>query len=478
MQIRVQSVEFYIDECTTRIPFRFGMTTMTSAPLLTARVGIETEDGTRAWGFSSDLAVPKWFEKNPDTSAREDIEALLDSARAAARSWCDPSSAGATVFDHWWRVYQDRVQGTAESAPDRLVRGFGVALVERAVMDAACRAANCSFFAALRDDLFGFRPGLVFPQLEGWSLAKSLPARPSSSVELRHTVGLADPIRADDVAHGSGVDDGLPHTLEQNVHSYGLGVFKIKIGGSQSEDLERLRAIAEVLTAGGAAPRWTADGNEQFTDLGALGRLLDELEGEATGRRFLQGLLYIEQPLPRASSFDPQQATGLAALGERAPVILDEADHGVEAFPRGLDLGYSGVSVKNCKGVFRALLNRGVCDTRGGGAFQSAEDLTNLGVLALQQDLATVAALGLPHVERNGHHYFHGLDHLPAAEARDALAMHPDLYEPLGEGATMRVSDGSIEVGSLDTPGYGYGVEIRTGERTPLDDWRPVERAR
>ena len=67
------------------------------------------------------------------------------------------------------------------------------------------------------------------------------------------------------------------------------------------------------------------------------------------------------------------------------------------------------MSVKNCKGVFRALLSRGLCELADDGSFQSAEDLTNLPVLALQQDLATIAALGLPHVERNGHHYFKGL---------------------------------------------------------------------
>jgi hypothetical protein len=120
--------------------------------------------------------------------------------------------------------------------------------------------------------------------------------------------------------------------------------------------------------------------------------------------------------------------------------------------------------------VFRALLNRGLCDVRGGGAFQSGEDLTNLGVLSLQQDLATVAALGIEHVERNGHHYFHGLDHLPPDEVRAALRAHADLYEPLGDGATLRITAGRLALGSLQVPGYGYDVGIRTGERTPLAD--------
>ena len=138
-----------------------------------------------------------------------------------------------------------------------------------------------------------------------------------------------------------------------------------------------------------------------------------------------------------------------------APVLIDEADDRLDAFPRAVELGYRGVSVKNCKGVFRALINRGRCDLSREKLFQSAEDLTNLPVVALQQDLATIAALGLQHVERNGHHYFRGLDHLPAAVASDALAAHPDLYTRDDHGVVLRIEGGRLQIGSLQQTGYG-----------------------
>ena len=465
LEVRVLDVQTYLDDCTTRLPFGFGITTMTSAPLLTARVTVESADGTRAVGHSADLLVPKWFEKDPAKSVEQDRAALFASAREAGAAW-RASSACESVFEGWWRVYRQRVHARPPDASDRLLRGFGVALIERAVMDAACRAAGLSFFEALRADLFAFRPGQVHAALADWDLASSLGAAPSQRIELRHTVGLSDPIRTRDIEPAARVRDGLPQSLEEYVARQGLRVFKIKLCGDPERDLARLREIAGVLQAGVRdGPRWTVDGNEQFGDLQGLRELLEQLASDSAGQRFLEGLISIEQPLPRARSFEAAQAAPLAALSAIAPVILDEADHGIEAFPRGLELGYAGVSVKNCKGVFRALLNRGLCERHGAGAFQSAEDLTNLGVLALQQDLATCAALGLGHVERNGHHYFHGLDHLPAEEARDALRVHAGLYEPLGEGAGLRVVDGQLDLRSLQCAGYGYAVDVRCEQR-------------
>jgi len=465
MKVRLRDAAFAVTNCTTRLPFRFGMNTMTWAPTLTARVELETEAGPTI-GYAADLLVPKWFEKDPRKSLREDVEGLMASARRAAEVARVP--ADESVFELWWRTYRECVHGLPMNAPERLREGFGVAIIERAVMDAACRAAEMSFFEALRIDLFGFRPGTLHSELTEWSLAESLADAPLSRVALRHTVGLVDELTEDDVSKR--VDDGLPESFAADIEAYGLTWFKLKLGGDAEVDFERFLAFGSVLEACEVKnPRFTVDGNEQFTDLGVLAAFLRRVDDDALGRRTLRGLQYIEQPLPRAISLDEAAARQLAALAEIAPVILDEADHGLEAFPRALELGYGGISVKNCKGVFRALTNRGLCELRD--AFQSAEDLTTLGVLAVQQDLATVAALGLTHVERNGHHYFRGLDHLPADEARAALDAHPDLWCADDHGTTLRIESGELALGSLQRPGFGYDVEIDWAARTPLEDW-------
>ena len=57
-------------------------------------------------------------------------------------------------------------------------------------------------------------------------------------------------------------------------------------------------------------------------------------------------------------------------------------------------------------------------------------------------------------------------------EAQDALRAHPDLYARGPSGIALRIEGGRLSLGSLQVPGYGYDVDIRVDERTPLDAWR------
>lgn len=470
MQLHVTDIQLALADCATRFPFRYGMVTLRGAPQLTARVEIEGDCG-KAQGFSADLLAPKWFEKDPAKTLEDDFAALAESARLAADAWrAQPAGA---LFDQWWSVYQDRVLAVPFEAADRLVRGFGVALVERAVMDAACRAAGVPFHTALREDLFGVRPARVHPELDGWSLSESLPAAPAKSVQVRHTVGLLDPLRVEEIPEELATRDGLPVALDEDIARYGLEVFKVKVAGTGDTDRERLLSVAAVARAGaGDVARFTLDGNEQIEDLPAFLELMESLREDRDGAWFLERLLWIEQPLHRTHSFDPERCAALPALSEVAPVILDEADAGTESFPRGVALGYSGVSVKNCKGVLRALMVRGLTERLGAGLFQTSEDLTNLGVLPLQQDLATLSSLGLTHSERNGHHYFRGLAHLPAADRAQALEAHPALYEADGEDVRVTLRGGSLDLSDVVTAiGYGHATTPDMAARTPLEEW-------
>ncbi|MAG57408.1 MAG: mandelate racemase, partial [Planctomycetes bacterium] len=351
--------------------------------------------------------------------------------------------------------------------------------VERAIIDAVCRASRLSFADALREDLFGFLPGQVWPELDAWD-HRVLGASPRARIAVRHTVGMVDPLTASDVADADRVRDGLPEALDEDIRRYGLDTFKIKLCGQHDADLERLLALAAVfdeLVPGDL--RITVDANEQFEDPIHVVRLFDSLAKHPGGERILGGLICVEQPLPRAISCDPARTKALTDLRAFAPCIIDEADVDVGAFDRALACGYRGISVKNCKGVFRALVNRGLCEIRSTSdapLFQSAEDLTNLPVVAVQQDLATHAVLGLDHVERNGHHYFRGLDHLPSSERDSALDAHGDLYEVRDGSAQLRIEGGVLAIGSLQTPGYGYACTIDTDARTPIDDWSFRER--
>ena len=100
------------------------------------------------------------------------------------------------------------------------------------------------------------------------------------------------------------------------------------------------------------------------------------------------------------------------------------------------------------------------------------EDLTNVPVVALQQDLATVRALGIAHAERNGHHYVRGMAHCSPRERREATRLHADLYRGGEAEAYLRIDAGHCGVGSLAVPGYGIAFDPDLDSMTALDDWR------
>ena len=457
IQLSVDEVALAHTPCHTRLPFRFGAVTVRAADLLTCRVTARAADRRQVFGWSADLLVPRWFRKDTAATPAQDADELYASAVAAGDAFV--ARGAAEPFVAWRDVFAARVGSLPADAPDLLVRGFGVALLERAMLDAACRLVELPFAAALRRDAFGFRPVDVHGGLLGWNWQRDLP-EPRDEITVRHTIGMLDVLRERDLAPEQRLDDGLPQTLERDVAAHGLVWFKVKIGAGFAADRARLLDLANFFAEQHRMFELTLDGNEQFDDLGQLADLLEAVAADPRGRDLLHEVAWIEQPLPRALTFVPERHRDLARVTAFAPLILDEADATPQSFVRALELGYRGVSVKNCKGVFRALCNFGLCRSAQ-GRFQSGEDLTNLPVLPLQQDLVTASVLGLSHVERNGHHYFRGLDHFPPTFAARVRGMHGDLYGDLaGGGAAVHIEHGRVRIGSLlAAVGYGHCLD-------------------
>src|SRR6186713_2845317 len=92
LSIRVLDTSVYLLNMRTRMPFRYGITTLTALPHLFLWATVEI-DGRRETGVAADHLPPKWFTKNPDTTPQEDIAGLLavigtarDVARAVPKS--------------------------------------------------------------------------------------------------------------------------------------------------------------------------------------------------------------------------------------------------------------------------------------------------------------------------------------------------------------------------------------------------------
>ena len=153
----------------------------------------------------------------------------------------------------------------------------------------------------------------------------------------------------------------------------------------------------------------------------------------------------------------------------------------LDAFVQAKALGYTGISSKACKGVWRSLINLARCkawNAEAGAAryFMSAEDLTTLAGVCVQQDLALVSAMGLTHVERNGHHFVDGFAGRPKAEAVRFMEAYPDLYADTSRGPRLAIRDGMLDLASVNAAkGLGAAIEPDMGamDAMPKAAWPP-----
>ncbi len=464
--MRVSGIHFFERPVTLRMPFRFGIVTLTEAPQAFVRATIRMDDGSEAAGWAAEILAPKWFDKNPALSNEDNFDQLRRSLAIAAELY--KGAGQATAFGLHAEVTAGHHAACAEGGLPPLVASFGQALVDRAILDALLRHLRQDVFTGVKANIMGL-DATTTPDLEGFDLDAFLAGlAPAGSIAARHTVGLVDPIEPADQPPGTRVDDGLPETLREVVESYGVTHFKLKVGGDLEADIDRLCRIAAV-TDGVAGARATLDGNEQYTDADAVIALWRRIEAEPRLARLRQSVLFIEQPIGRAQAL-ARDISDLAAL---KPVEIDESDGHIDAFLEAKALGYTGVSSKSCKGFYKALLNRARCAKWNAEAgheryFMSAEDLTTQAGLAVQQDLALATLIGCDHVERNGHHYVHGMAAAPAHEQRAFLAAHPDLYRDHRGTTALRIDRGRIALGSLRAPGLASAALPKSADLTPM----------
>ena len=460
-QLRLIGAELYERPVKLRLPFRFGVVTLREAPQLFVRARVHLADGRDGEGVSAELLVPKWFDKSPELSNEDNFNQLRRSVAIALRHMTGVGEQ--TAFGITAAANAGHRAECSANGLNGLVASFGMALIERAIIDALGRLDGVPAAALVRDNRLGIDARLT-PDLAGFDLNRFLSGiKPAGTIFARHTVGLVDAItRAD--TQGKRLDDGLPESLEEVIAAYGHVYFKLKVGGNADADIERLAQIAAVLDRASAPYKVTLDGNEQYENVDAVLELWRRIGEDKRLARLKASLLLIEQPITRAQALSKP----VHSLAKDIAVEIDESDSDYDVFPRARALGYHGISSKSCKGFYRALLNSARVaqynEQHGGGFVMSAEDLTTQGGIAVQQDLLLASLVGATHVERNGHHYVEGMAGAPQAEQEAWLAAHNDVYRRAGNGrARLDIRDGMVSLRTI-AQANGLGSAV-------LPDW-------
>ncbi|MGA8900344.1 hypothetical protein [Bradyrhizobium sp.] len=433
-------------------PFRFGAVVVEAAAQVFVRAEIEIEGKGRSVGASAEMMVPKWFDKRASLSAEHTVDELRRSLAIASQLYLT-SSGFDTAFGHHASRVAAQIGACAKEDIPPLAAIFGAAEINKAVLDALLRGAGANFFDGMAANIAGI-DARMSPDLANEDITRFLSnCRRRDRVAVRHTVGLDDRI------------EGAGGVVDTNENS-GARYFKLKLGGNPDADAARLTRIGRELATLPFAYGVTLDANEQYADLADLRSLVDHLGKDTALAPIESRLLYIEQPMPRditrAAPLD-----GIAAYD----FIIDEADDSYNAFVAARALGYRGISSKSCKGIYKSVINATRAEkwsTPGEKFFVTGEDLTCQAGLAVQQDLALGALIGLSHAERNGHHYVDGFADTPEVEANAFLAAHPDLYARAGNQVRLAIHDGGLLTDTLNTPGFASGTHPLWSTMSPL----------
>ena len=465
MSVKIVDASIHEIQLKTRMPFKYGIATMTEVPMVFVTVKAEV-DGKTATGTSSDLLPPKWFTKVPDNPIEKEIADMLRVIRRALGQAL--GQVGDSAFDLWRILYEKQAEWAEASQVPPLLAHFGTSLVERALIEATCRANNQALGQAITTGLLGFDPGDVHPILKGQAASSLLPSQPLAKVQARHTVGLGDPLSANQITEDDRIDDSLPQSLDQCIEAYGLCHFKIKINGDIQWDSERLKSVAKTIVQHAAGDyAFSLDGNEQFQSITSFRDHWIQLRNEPELDSFFDHLLFIEQPLHRDVALDEALKTEFDQWPDRPAVIIDESDATLESLPKALAIGYAGTSHKNCKGIFKGIANACLLEhhrRNGNHTVMSGEDLCNVGPVAVIQDLAIMAMLGIESVERNGHHYMAGLSQFPRRTQEQILKAHDGLYKTSSLGwPTLAITNGEIDLSSVNKHAFGTGFDLDLG---------------
>ena len=132
MTVEVVDVDAHVLNVYLRMPFRFGIATLTAIPDLFVRVALSI-DGETHWGVASENLPPRWFTKRPEATIREELTELVDVATNACSLAREVGSAP-SVYDLWRLVYDTQKGWASGTTYPPLLWTFGVTLVERAAI--------------------------------------------------------------------------------------------------------------------------------------------------------------------------------------------------------------------------------------------------------------------------------------------------------------------------------------------------------
>lgn len=447
--IKLVDIEAGLEDLELRTPLKFGTGVVYATTSLTVKATVENRNGQRAEGLGNILLSYIWGYPSA-TMSSEDRDMAM---RKVAEKFCGLMLENAE-YGHPLDLYLEakpelgrlaaEVDEELNAADPMPILGALVcaAPTDAALADAFGKANEiCTYDGYTQEFMEYDLSRYLGADFAGKYPGDYLHSAYHAYLPIFHLAGGLDKLTAAEITDDD-PDDGLPVSLDQWIEREGIRCFKVKLRGNDNEwDVQRTAEIARVI--GETYERLgiedsfylSTDSNEMNPDPESVVEYLHKLR-ELSPVAY-DALLYLEQPTERDLTVHRFDMSPVSAL---KPVVVDEGVTDVETLDLAIELGWSGVGLKTCKGHSSSLLY--VAKAREEGLVVTFQDLTNPG-LSLVHEAGFAARIDtLRGFEYNSRQY------LPEA-APEVRAQHLDLFA---------VKDGQVSTKSIRGHGLGYAI--------------------
>lgn len=450
--ITVREVRLGFRRFDYRTPMKFRGVVGTKSTTCDVVVRVENRARKSAFGFGSMIVGSTWSFPSTKLDGTGDVlRALSGRAAKIVTSACGSEYRHPLDHSHVLEplFLRDAVEYATEvnlgEAVPPLATLVATSPLDAAIHDAYGKVNGLNVYNAYGPDFASNDLATYLDdRFKGEYLDMYTLREPKARMPLYHLVGGIDALGEADIKER--IDDGMPETLGEWMVADGLTHLKIKMDGRDAAwDISRIVAVNEVADSVDPSRAWqfSIDFNERCETVDYLLEVLAKVK-EASPEAF-DRIQYIEQPTSRDLEATPENTMHEAA-GIK-PVVIDEALTGYESLLLSMEMGYSGVALKACKGQSQSLILGAAAQKLG--LFLCVQDLTCTGPsylhsIGLASRIPTVAA-----VEGNGRQY------CPAANEEMARTFP----------TAFKVVDGTVETGVITGPGLGCVPEGYVGKR-------------
>ena len=432
-----------------RTPLKFGGVVVERLPFCRIRAEVESAAGETAEGWGGIFVMDQWGWPDPAVS-HEDKQMVMKGTIERFRElvldypeYAHPIDIFIDLEDDLARISE---QVCSEHGLDT-AQPFLNALVCASPIDAALHDAFGNVNGI--DSYRGYGPDFMDdlskwlgPDFEGEYPEQYIRDDYLPKVPIFHLVGGLDKLTRDEL-DDSDPDDGLPNCLADWIEYEGMYCLKVKLRGDDLDwDIDRMIAVhdigrEELDRQGIEDMHLTADTNEMCESPDYIVEMLHRIR-ERSPETF-DRTLYIEQPTGRDLD---EHDHDMSVIDELKPVIIDESLTTLDTFDRAMELGWSGIAMKTCKGHSSDMLFAAKAGKVG--IPYAVQDLTNPS-LALIHSVGLGARLfTIMGVEANSRQFFP--ESTPEAEKR----VHQGIFSLIR---------GEADTSSLQGTGLGYQMD-------------------